>query len=319
MSQETMASASGRSPLPKHRLSMARDPITVFNSNSSGGQGSSIEEVGIMKSQFLRVLFSTMLMVGVAGCASQGGRPSSGIDPFCAAVGGVIGGGSAAIISLAAGPIGAGVGVGALLGALACHERESTTTVADSSSNAVRPAVVAAPPAPVMVRDIDSDGDGVIDRLDRCPGTPAGTKVDGNGCPDLLLTLTGINFKFDSAAIQPNSSEILDRAVATLKETRDVAVRIEGHCDSIGSDAYNLKLSARRANAVQSYLVQHGIAAERLSTVGKGEGQPIASNDNEEGRFQNRRVEFHVVGEAAVPPSAGSGSSTMSAQPVRAQ
>ena len=99
-------------------MSTARDLITVFNSNSSGGQSGGIEEESIMKAQFLRVLFSTILVVGMAGCASQGGRSSGGIDPFCAAVGGVIGGGSAAIISLAAGPIGAGVGVGALLGAL---------------------------------------------------------------------------------------------------------------------------------------------------------------------------------------------------------
>ena len=269
-----------------------------------------------MKAQFLRVLFSTILVVGMAGCASQGGRSSGGIDPFCAAVGGVIGGGSAAIISLAAGPIGAGVGVGALLGALACHERESTTTTA-VASNEVRPAAVRV--APAMAPDLDSDGDGVVDRLDRCPGTPSGTKVDANGCPDLLLTLTGINFKFDSSAIEPSSSDILDRAVATLSETRDVAVRIEGHCDSTGSDAYNVKLSERRANAVQAYLVQHGIAAGRLSTAGKGESQPIASNETEEGRFQNRRVEFHVVGEAAGPPSADGESWKTRDQAVSAQ
>ena len=143
--------------------------------------------------------------------------------------------------------------------------------------------------------ELDSDGDGVIDRLDRCPGTPAGTKVDINGCPALLLSLTGINFKFDSAVIEPSSSDILDRAVASLNEAKDVAVRIEGHCDSTGGEAYNELLSERRANAVQDYLVAHGIAADRLSVVGKGESQPAASNDTEEGRYQNRRVEFHVA------------------------
>ncbi len=273
-----------------------------------------------MKLQFLRVLFATMLVVTITGCASQGGRSSSGIDPFCAAVGGVLGGGTAAIISLAAGPVGAGVGVGALLGALACHERETVTTTNTTTANNTQIAAVTEPPAPMAAAELDSDGDGVLDRLDRCPNTPSGTKVDVNGCPDLLLTLTGINFKFDSSEIQPSSSEILDRAVASLNESKDVAVRIEGHCDSTGGEAYNQLLSERRANAVQAYLVAHGIAAERLSTVGKGESQPVASNDSEEGRYQNRRVEFHVAGEAAATPRASTESwKSLEQQPLSAQ
>ena len=272
-----------------------------------------------MELPFLRVLFSTMLVVTITGCASQGGRPGNGIDPFCAAVGGVLGGGTAAIISLAAGPVGAGVGVGALLGALACHDRDNVTTSTTVSNN-TQIAAVAAPPAPMAAAEVDSDGDGVIDRLDRCPNTPAGTKVDVNGCPDLLLTLTGINFKFDSSEIEPSSSEILNHAVASLNASKDVAVRIEGHCDSTGGEAYNQLLSERRANAVRAYLVAHGIAAERLSTVGKGESQPVASNDTEQGRYQNRRVEFHVVGEAAATPHAGAESwKPLQQQPLSAQ
>lgn len=286
----------------------------------SVGQSDSIEAVGIIKLQFLRVLFATMLVVTITGCASQGGRPSTGIDPFCAVVGGVLGGGTAAIISLAAGPVGAGVGVGALLGALACHDRDSvTTTDTTTTNNNTQVAAVAAAPAPMAAAEVDSDGDGVIDRLDRCPNTPAGTKVDMHGCPDLLLSLTGINFKFDSSVIEPSSSDILDRAVASLNEAKDVAVRIEGHCDSTGSDAYNQLLSERRANAVRDYLVAHGIAAQRLSVVGKGEGQPAASNDTEEGRYQNRRVEFRVAGEAAVSPQAATDSWKKVEQPSSAQ
>lgn len=251
-----------------------------------------------MSYQFLRTLVTTILAVAVTGCASQGGRSGSGIDPFCAAVGGVIGGGSAAIISVAAGPIGAGVGLGAVLGALACHQRgQESATVATTSTAVTPPPLVV---AQTVQSDSDSDGDGVVDRIDRCPGTVAGAKVDANGCPALLLTLTGINFKFDSAVIEDSSSEILDRAVATLNATHDVALRIEGHCDSTGSDAYNLKLSERRAAAVQNYLVQHGVAPERLTTAGLGEAQPVAPNETEAGRYQNRRVEFHVAGEAAV-------------------
>ena len=91
----------------------------------------------------------------------------------------------------------------------------------------------------------------------------------------------------------------------SLDEAKDVAVRIEGHCDSTGDEAYNQLLSERRATAVKAYLIEHGIAADRLSVAGRGEGTPVASNDNEEGRFQNRRVEFRVAGEAAATPAAG--------------
>lgn len=271
-----------------------------------------------MKLQFLRVLAAALLVSLVAGCASQPGRSTSGIDPFCAVVGGVVGGGTAAAITIAAGPIGAGVGVGALLGALACHERNpvATTNTTTATTNKQVAAVTAPPPA--APADVDSDGDGVVDRLDRCPNTPPGTKVDANGCPDVLLSLTGINFKFDSAAIEPASSVILDRAVTSLNEAKDVAVRIEGHCDSTGTAAYNDKLSERRAAAVKTYLVAHGIAADRLSVLGKGESTPIASNDTEAGRFQNRRVEFHVAGEASAPPNANSESWKNLDQPVGA-
>ncbi len=259
-----------------------------------------------MKLQFTRVVLAGALAVTVAGCASPGARTSSVIDPMCAVIGGALGGGFAAIISVAAGPVGAGVGAGALLGALACNNRDTTASTASVATDTqTRTAAAPSAPAPTVVADVDSDGDGVVDRLDRCPNTPAGTKVNAQGCPELLLSLTGINFKFDSSAIEPNSGETLDRAVASLNEAKDVAVRIEGHCDSTGSEAYNQLLSERRATAVQAYLVEHGIAADRLSVAGRGEGTPVASNEDEQGRFQNRRVEFRVAGEAAGAPAAG--------------
>lgn len=187
-----------------------------------------------------------------------------------------------------AGPIGAGLFVGALLGTLACTEGPPPA----------QPVAAVVPPAPTPAPapELDSDGDGVIDRLDRCPDTPAGTKVDANGCPEILLTLTGVNFKFDSSRIEPASEQILNQAVEALNNASSVNVRIEGHTDSTGSDAYNQSLSERRANAVRDYLVDHGIDGARLTTEGKGESQPVASNDTADGRYQNRRVEFHVAG-----------------------
>lgn len=108
------------------------------------------------------------------------------------------------------------------------------------------------------------------------------------------IVLRGVNFDFDKATIRPDAARILDEAVATLKAEPDIEVLIVGHTDSIGSEAYNLRLSQRRAQAVRDYLVKHGISAARLKVKGMGESQPVASNDTAEGRAQNRRVELLV-------------------------
>jgi OOP family OmpA-OmpF porin len=106
------------------------------------------------------------------------------------------------------------------------------------------------------------------------------------------IVLRGVNFAFDSAEIDPASSVVLDAAADQLKECPNVSVRVEGHTDSIGSDAYNQGLSERRAEGVQSHLIGRGVSASRLTAIGYGESQPIASNDTEEGRALNRRVEL---------------------------
>ena len=250
-----------------------------------------------MQHSFIKTVIGCAVAVAVSGCASQMGRPDGSINPVCALVGGAAGGGIAAAISLAAGPVGAGVFGGAMLGSFLCNQGNHGATQTVATTTTAKP-VAATPMAPAVVPEMDSDGDGVIDRLDRCPNTPAGTKVNANGCPDILMTLTGVNFKFDSSHIEPSAAEILNRAVAALNEANGVQVRIDGHTDSTGSEAYNLLLSQRRADAVQAYLAQHGIAAARLSTSGQGEGHPVDSNDTEAGRFQNRRVELHVLGDA---------------------
>lgn len=108
------------------------------------------------------------------------------------------------------------------------------------------------------------------------------------------IVLRGVNFDFDKATIRPDAARILDEAVATLKAEPDVEVLIVGHTDSVGSEAYNLRLSQRRAQAVRDYLVKHGVSAARLRVKGVGESQPVASNDTAEGRAQNRRVELLV-------------------------
>ena len=114
------------------------------------------------------------------------------------------------------------------------------------------------------------------------------------------IILRGINFDFDKSNIKREFVPVLDEAAQILKGNSSVKVTIEGHTDSIGTDAYNQKLSERRANAVKHYLVSKGVEASRLDTVGKGESQPIAPNtkpdgkDNPEGRAMNRRAELKV-------------------------
>lgn len=109
------------------------------------------------------------------------------------------------------------------------------------------------------------------------------------------IVLRNVLFDFDKYNIRPDSAPVLDEAVELLKAGGDISIVAEGHTDSIGTDAYNLKLSERRANSVRTYLVDHGISADRIRTEGFGESRPVASNDTADGRAQNRRVELRVV------------------------
>lgn len=165
---------------------------------------------------------------------------------------------------------------------------------------------------------VDSDGDGVPDAQDECPNTPAGAKVLANGCAlkddcrtprageqvdengcavDKAFILKGVNFEFDSDRLTEEAKSILDQVAETLKAYQDISVEIAGHTDAIGTDAYNLGLSERRAISVKNYLTTRGIEAQRMTPNGYGESQPIDTNDTEEGREKNRRVELRVIEE----------------------
>ena len=160
---------------------------------------------------------------------------------------------------------------------------------------------VAAPVAePIIIKPSDKDGDGVYDENDRCSNTEAGKKVDQRGCPEILITMHGINFNTDSSKILPDSESILAQAKLALQDSVGVSVIIEGHTDNTGTPSYNQLLSERRAKAVLAFLVANGIEKERLVSVGKGENSPVASNNSKEGRYQNRRVELRTVGTAFI-------------------
>ena len=138
--------------------------------------------------------------------------------------------------------------------------------------------------------DGDDDGDGILNSVDQCPDSPKGTRVNNVGCPfDRTLLLQGVKFETNKDTLLPESIPILDNAIATLKRYPEVNIEVQGHTDSRGSDAYNMDLSARRAETVLKYLRDGGVT-NQLTSRGYGETDPIASNDTDEGRQQNRRV-----------------------------
>ena len=158
--------------------------------------------------------------------------------------------------------IGGGIAAGALIGGLLGH------VICDP----VKP--TPAPPPPVVAQ--------------AAPPPPPPAKGT------TLATLGGANFDFNKTEVRPEGRDILDGAVKTLKDNPNVKVAVEGHTDSVGKDAYNKKLSERRAEAVKRYLIRQGIDASRIRTAGYGKSKPIADNGTEAGRAKNRRAEVVV-------------------------
>ena len=143
--------------------------------------------------------------------------------------------------------------------------------------------------------ELDSDGDGVFDSADKCPDTPKGDRVDAIGCSfKEEIKLPGVVFETNKAELLPESIPVLEGAIATLKRYPDLKIEVAGHTDSRGSDAYNLDLSARRAQTVLKYL-QDGGVANALTSRGYGERQPISNNNTDAGRQENRRVVLRVL------------------------
>lgn len=171
----------------------------------------------------------------------------------------------------------------------------------------------------------DSDGDGVADKLDKCPNTEAGIKVDGSGCPldvdgdgipdskdacptekgtielngcppatSTGMVMDAIQFEFNSSVLRTDAYPTLDKLSSDLRANSSQNIQLDGHASAEGTDEYNMSLSRDRANSVKTYLVNSGVASGRISTTAYGERRPVASNATEAGRIKNRRVEFRM-------------------------
>jgi OmpA-OmpF porin, OOP family len=150
--------------------------------------------------------------------------------------------------------------------------------------------------------DPDNDKDGFLDKDDKCPNEPG---VAPDGCPRKynLVVVTEkkielkqtVFFDFNKASIKSVSFALLNDVAQAMVDNPKIKVEIGGHTDSVGNDAFNLKLSQQRAESVRTYLIKRGIDSNRMVPKGYGENVPIADNRTEAGRSQNRRVEFLIT------------------------
>lgn len=167
--------------------------------------------------------------------------------------------------------------------------------VAEPKKPEPKPVVAPAPipEAKACPVNVDSDKDGVFDPQDKCPDTPAGFKVDAEGCP--LKATLHLNFVTDGHGIDAAGVAKVNAFAAFLKDSPAYKASIVGHTDSTASDKYNQKLSEKRAEMVKTMLIDQGVAADRLTASGKGETMPVASNKTKQGRAENRRIEVELT------------------------
>ena len=194
-------------------------------------------------------------ILGTSGCASWGKTEK----------GGVIGAAGGAVLGGAVGHVTGSTARGAIIGA-----------------------VVGGAAGAIIGRRMDRQAEELVREL------PQGTQVSRVGEGIAITFEEGILFPFDSASLKPQARENLSDLADSLRDNARTEILIVGHTDSTGRDAYNQTLSERRARAAADYLGGQGIARGRLRTDGRGEMEPIASNDDESGRQRNRRVEVAI-------------------------
>lgn len=190
---------------------------------------------------------------------------------------------------------------GSMVDATGCPLDSDKDGIADDVDNCPgTPARVKVGATGCILPAADADHDGIADSLDKCPGTRSGTKVDTNGCAVIVivsgakLIIEGIVFKTGSAVIDQVSAPVLGRAAVAISKAPRAMIEIAGFTDNVGSDAYNQRLSERRASAVKAYLVKSGVPSSQLTARGYGEEEPVVDNSSVESRSENRRIEFRV-------------------------
>ncbi len=252
----------------------------------------------------IKILSLLILVIVLAsGCATR----SYDSRVACATAGAM---GGTAIGGIGGGDSGgalAGAVIGGLLGFIICPSTVEAVepepeAPGDADADGVTDDKDRCPTTPAGAKvdadgcELDSDGDGVVDSKDACPGTLRGVKVDAKGCEikKKAISLSGILFRHDSAELKSESIAVLNATAETLRANPGVNVEIAGHTDNQGDAAYNQGLSQKRANAVRNYLISQGVNGSRLSASGYGESQPVADNTTSEGRVQNRRVELRI-------------------------
>ena len=124
--------------------------------------------------------------------------------------------------------------------------------------------------------------------------TVPGAKVERVGEGILVTFDSGLLFDFNSDRIRPDAASNLNNLASSLNKFGESKIMIVGHTDNVGTDSYNMDLSNRRANSASAYLQSRGVPSTRITTTGRGEAEPVASNDTEAGRQQNRRVEIAI-------------------------
>ena len=221
----------------------------------------------------MRTFTTTAIVAATAGalllssCATYTGQTSDPNDPNHTRTGALIGAGIGAVAGLLSGGdaverrqramVGAGVGGLAGAGIGAYQDRQEAALRRDLQGTGV---------------DVVRNGDNIT------------LNMPGN-----------ITFAFDSSSLQPQFYPVLDNVANTLNQYNQTVIEVAGHTDNVGTDAYNQTLSQQRANSVSSYLNGKGVMQQRMIVVGAGETRPIASNDTDAGRAQNRRVEITIV------------------------
>ncbi|MCA1981252.1 MAG: OmpA family protein, partial [Calditerrivibrio sp.] len=141
---------------------------------------------------------------------------------------------------------------------------------------------------------LDSDKDGVFDGLDKCPGTPKGSIVDKDGC-ELSISLL-IHFDTNKAVVKEEYYDEIEKVANFMKNHPDIKIEIAGHTDSRGDRNKNIELSQSRAEAVMEVLItKFGIEKSKISAKGYGPDKPVDTNETEEGRSKNRRVEAVII------------------------